>query len=143
MSKGEEIGLPPERTMIGSLGIETVASDDGIVRGRMPVSDRILQPYGLVHGGAMLTLAETLASHGTWVGVKDEGNLALGQEINASLMRPISSGHVNGVATARRRGRTAWVLAAKHTPVRRRLSAPQAQPPQVQRSIRDLPETDW
>jgi 1,4-dihydroxy-2-naphthoyl-CoA hydrolase len=109
VSSGEEIGLPPERTMIGALGIETEATDDGLVHGRMPVSDRILQPYGLVHGGAMLTLAETLASHGTWVGVKDEGNLAMGQEINASLMRPISSGNVNGVATARRRGRTAWV----------------------------------
>ena len=109
MSTGEEIGLPPERTMIGTLGIETEASDDGIVRGRIPVSDRILQPYGLVHGGAMLTLAETLASHGTWVGVRDEGNLALGQEINASVLRPLTSGNVNGVATARRRGRTAWI----------------------------------
>jgi 1,4-dihydroxy-2-naphthoyl-CoA hydrolase len=108
VSSGEEIGLPPERTMIGTLGIETEATEDGIVRGRMPVSERILQPYGLVHGGAMLTLAETLASHGTWVGVKDEGSLAMGQEINASLLRPISSGHVNGTATARRRGRTAW-----------------------------------
>ena len=86
-----------ERTL--GIEIETEA-DDGIVRGRSPVSDRILQPYGLVHGGAMLTLAETLASHGTAVGVKDEGNLAMGQEISASLMRPISSGHVNGLATA-------------------------------------------
>ena len=90
MSTGEEIGLPPERTMIGTLGIETEAAEDGVVRGRIPVSDRILQPYGLVHGGALLTLAESLASHGTWVGVKDEGNLAMGQEINASLMRPIT-----------------------------------------------------
>jgi uncharacterized protein (TIGR00369 family) len=109
VSTGEEIGLPRERTMIGTLGIETMAAEDGVVRGRIPVSDRILQPYGLVHGGALLTLAETLASHGTWVGVKDEGNVALGQEINASLLRPISSGNVNGVATPRRRGRTAWV----------------------------------
>jgi 1,4-dihydroxy-2-naphthoyl-CoA hydrolase len=109
VSTGEEIGLPPERTMIGALGIETRTEEDGRVRGRIPVHDRILQPYGLVHGGAMLTLAETLASHGTWAGVKDEGNLAMGQEINASLLRPITSGHVNGLATARRRGRTAWV----------------------------------
>jgi uncharacterized protein (TIGR00369 family) len=109
VSTGEEIGLPPERTMIGTLGIETETAEDGRVRGRIPVSERILQPYGLVHGGAMLTLAETLASHGTWIGVKDEGNLAMGQEINASLLRPITSGNVNGLATPRRRGRTAWV----------------------------------
>jgi uncharacterized protein (TIGR00369 family) len=109
VSTGEEIGLPPERTMIGALGIETEAEQDGVVRGRIPVTDRVLQPYGIVHGGAMLALAETLASHGTWVGVKDDGMLALGQEINASLLRPISSGHVNGTARARRKGRTAWV----------------------------------
>ena len=123
MSSGEEIGLPLEHTMIGTLGIETEAADDGIVRGRMPVSDRILQPYGLVHGGAMLTLAETLASHGTWVAVKDEGNLALGQEINASLLRPISSGHVNGLATARRRGRSAWIWDVEITDDEGRLCA--------------------
>ena len=123
MSTGEEIGLPPERTMMGALGIETETQDDGTVRGRMPVQDRILQPYGLVHGGAMLTLAETLASHGTWVGVKDEGNLAMGQEINASLMRPITTGNVNGLATARRRGRTAWVWEIEITDDEGRLCA--------------------
>ena len=96
--------------MIGTLGIETEAADDGIVRGRIPVSDRILQPYGLVHGGALLTLAESLASHGTWVGVKDEGKLAMGQEINASLMRPITERpRERHSPRARRRGRTAWV----------------------------------
>ena len=123
MSSGEEIGLPPERTMIGTLGIETEAAEDGVVRGRIPVSDRILQPYGLVHGGAMLALAETLASHGTWVGVKDEGKLAMGQEINASLMRPITEGHVNGLATARRRGRSAWVWEVEITDDEGRLCA--------------------
>jgi 1,4-dihydroxy-2-naphthoyl-CoA hydrolase len=122
-SSGEEIGLPPERTMIGTLGMETEAGEDGIVRGRIPVTDRIRQPYGLVHGGAILALAETLASHGTWVGVKDEGKLAMGQEINASLMRPITSGNVNGVATARRRGRTAWVWDVEITDDEGRLCA--------------------
>lgn len=123
MSSGEEIGLPPERTMIGTLGIEMSAGEDGVVRGRIPVSERILQPYGLVHGGAMLTLAETLASYGTAVGVRDQGNLAMGQEINASLMRPITSGNVNGVATARRRGRTAWVWEVEITDDEGRLCA--------------------
>jgi 1,4-dihydroxy-2-naphthoyl-CoA hydrolase len=108
MSERESF-LPPERTIAGALGIEILNWEDGRSTGRIPVTERILQPYGLVHGGAMLTLAETLASHGTWVGVRDEGKLAMGQEINASLLRPITSGNVNGVATARRRGRTAWV----------------------------------
>jgi 1,4-dihydroxy-2-naphthoyl-CoA hydrolase len=141
VSTGEEIGLPPERTMIGNLGIETEATDDGIVRGHMPVSDRILQPYGLVHGGAMLTLAETLASHGTWVAVKDEGSLALGQEINASLLRPISSGHVNGLATARRRGRTAWIWEVEITDDAGRLCALARVTIAVRPGPKDLPET--
>ena len=123
MSTGDEIGLPPEHTMSGALGMYTETQEDGTVRGHMAVTDRILQPYGLVHGGAMLALAETLASHGTWLGVKDEGNLAMGQEINASLMRPITKGTVNGLATARRRGRTAWVWEVEITDDEGRLCA--------------------
>jgi 1,4-dihydroxy-2-naphthoyl-CoA hydrolase len=141
VSTGEEIGLPLEHTMIGTLGIETEAADDGIVRGQMPVSDRILQPYGLVHGGALLTLAETLASHGTWVAVRDEGNLAMGQEISASLMRPISSGHVNGLATARRRGRSAWVWDVEITDDEGRLCALVRATIAVRPGPKDLPET--
>jgi uncharacterized protein (TIGR00369 family) len=143
MSTGEEIGLPLERTMVGTLGIETEAGEDGTVRGRMPVTDRILQPYGLVHGGAILTLAETLASHGTAVGVYDEGKLAMGQEINASLMRPITGGNVNGVATARRRGRTAWVWEVEITDDEGRLCALVRATIAVRapNRLRDLPES--
>jgi 1,4-dihydroxy-2-naphthoyl-CoA hydrolase len=108
MSERESF-LPPERTIAGALGIEILEWEDGRSTGRIPVTERILQPYGLVHGGAMLTLAETLASHGTWVGVRDEGKLAMGQEINASLLRPITEGYVNATARLRRKGRTAWV----------------------------------
>ena len=98
-------------TMDRTLAMEWLgASEDGaVVRGRMPVTDAIRQPYGLVHGGAMLTLAESLASGGTWHGVKDDGMLAMGQEVSGSLMRSISDGHVNGTAAVRKRGRSAWI----------------------------------
>jgi 1,4-dihydroxy-2-naphthoyl-CoA hydrolase len=99
----------PETNMHEALAIEMEQAGDGVVKGRLPVTDEVRQPYGLVHGGAILTLAESLTSFGTWTAVKDDGQLALGQEINASLMRPITEGHVNGMATVRRRGRTAWV----------------------------------
>jgi len=102
-------GAPAGDGMSATIGIEIVGEGDDLVRGRLPVSDRVKQPYGLVHGGALLTLAETLTSYGTWVGVKDDGMLAMGQELNASLMRPITEGHVNAAARARRKGRTAWV----------------------------------
>jgi uncharacterized protein (TIGR00369 family) len=95
-------------TLDKTLGMEMLQDGDAVT-GRFPVTDAVLQPYGLVHGGAILSLAETLTSFGTWMGVKEDGKLAMGQEINASLLRPISEGYVNGTATPRRKGRTAWV----------------------------------
>jgi 1,4-dihydroxy-2-naphthoyl-CoA hydrolase len=96
------------QTLDGTLGVEVVEATDDVIRGRMPVEDRIRQPYGIVHGGAMSAIAESLASMGTAQGVLAEGKIAMGQEINASFMRPISHGHVNALARVRRRGRTAW-----------------------------------
>jgi uncharacterized protein (TIGR00369 family) len=56
----------------------------------------------------MSAIAESLTSMGTARGVYAHGRIAMGQEINASIMRPISQGHVNALARVRRRGRTAW-----------------------------------
>jgi 1,4-dihydroxy-2-naphthoyl-CoA hydrolase len=100
--------LPLESTLDGTLGVEVTEIADEHVRGRIPVADRIRQPYGIVHGGAIAALAESLTSLGTARGVMAEGRIAMGQEINASFMRPIASGHVNALARVRRRGRTAW-----------------------------------
>jgi 1,4-dihydroxy-2-naphthoyl-CoA hydrolase len=100
--------LPHERTLNGVLGIEVTDHGDDFVRGRMPVEDRVRQPYGIVHGGALMAIAESLASYGTAVGVASNGDIALGQEISASYMRPFREGHVNALARARRKGRTAW-----------------------------------
>jgi 1,4-dihydroxy-2-naphthoyl-CoA hydrolase len=100
--------IPEEETLNGTLGVEIVEVTDDVVRGRMPVENRIKQPFGIVHGGAMSAIAETLTSLGTARGVYADGKVAMGQEINASFMRPISAGHVNAEARVRRRGRTAW-----------------------------------
>jgi 1,4-dihydroxy-2-naphthoyl-CoA hydrolase len=100
--------LPVEETMFGLLGIEVVEVADDVIRGRMAVENRIRQPYGIVHGGALSAIAESLASMGTARGVLADGKIAMGQEMNASFMRPISSGYVNALARVRRRGRTVW-----------------------------------
>jgi 1,4-dihydroxy-2-naphthoyl-CoA hydrolase len=100
--------LPLEQTMVGTMGTEVLETGDDFVRGRIEVTNRVRQPYGVVHGGAMAALAETLTSMGTAEGVAAEGKIAMGQEINASFMRPISEGHVNALARLRRKGRTAW-----------------------------------
>jgi 1,4-dihydroxy-2-naphthoyl-CoA hydrolase len=100
--------LPHERTLNGVLGIEIIDHGDDYVRGRMSVEDRVRQPYGIVHGGALMAIAETLASHGTALGVGSNGDIALGQEISGSYMRPFTKGNVNALARVRRKGRTAW-----------------------------------
>ena len=100
--------LPLEETMDGTIGTEVLEVTDDFLRGRIEVTDRVRQPYGIVHGGAMAALAESLTSMGTARGVAAEGRIAMGQEINASFMRPISDGHVNALARVRRKGRTAW-----------------------------------
>jgi 1,4-dihydroxy-2-naphthoyl-CoA hydrolase len=100
--------LSLDRTLDGTLGVEVLEVTDEVIRGRIPVADRIRQPYGIVHGGAMAAIAESLTSMGTARGVLPEGKIAMGQEINASFMRPITRGHVNALARVRRRGRTAW-----------------------------------
>jgi len=100
--------LPHGQTLDATLGVEVVEVTDDLIRGRMPVEDRIRQPYGIVHGGAISAIAESLTSLGTARGVLAEHKIAMGQEINASFMRPIASGHVNALARVRRRGRTAW-----------------------------------
>jgi 1,4-dihydroxy-2-naphthoyl-CoA hydrolase len=100
--------LPVERTLVGAIGIEVIEHGDDVIRGRLPVQDRVRQPYGIVHGGAIAALAETLTSMATAIGVADDGRIAMGQEINASFMRPIADGHVNALCRVRRKGRTAW-----------------------------------
>ena len=104
-----EPGQAPRVTLDKTLGIEIGEPAGDVATGKFAVTDAVRQPYGIVHGGAFLTLAESITSVATAMAVKDDGMLAMGQEINASLMRPISEGHVHGTATVRRRGRTAWV----------------------------------
>ena len=95
-------------TLDGVIGLELLERTEELIRGRIAVTDGVRQLYGIVHGGAIATLAESLTSMGTALGVRDAGKIAMGQEINASFMRPIADGHVNAVARVRRRGRTAW-----------------------------------
>lgn len=100
--------IPPSETLDGVLGIEYGEMQGDVITGRMPVENRVRQPYGIVHGGAIMSLVESLVSAATAFGVADQGNIAMGQELNVSFMRPISEGHVNAKATVRRRGRSAW-----------------------------------
>jgi 1,4-dihydroxy-2-naphthoyl-CoA hydrolase len=90
-------------------GLEITELGADTVRGRVPVSDRIKQPAGLVHGGIYAAIAESLATNGTAVAVHAEGSIAMGLSNQTSFLRPVSAGTINAVGHARHRGRTTWV----------------------------------
>lgn len=97
------------RNTIGEhLGIEITEIGDDYVRGRMPVDRRTLQPYGLLHGGASVVLAETLGSIGA--GMAAGRDLAVvGIEVNANHLRGVRSGWVTGTARPLHNGRSTQV----------------------------------
>ncbi|WP_236667004.1 MULTISPECIES: PaaI family thioesterase [unclassified Nonomuraea] len=92
-------GTLPER-----MGIEFLEATPERVSGRMPVEGNT-QPYGLLHGGASVVLAETLGSVAAAIHA-GPGRIAVGIEISATHHRSASSGHVTGVATRLHAGRT-------------------------------------
>jgi uncharacterized protein (TIGR00369 family) len=90
------------------LGIEFVEIGDHFIRGRMPVDHRTKQPYGVVHGGASVVLAETLGSCGADY-CTPVGHRIVGLDINANHIRGVGSGWVNGIARPVHIGRSTQV----------------------------------
>jgi 1,4-dihydroxy-2-naphthoyl-CoA hydrolase len=83
--------------MIEHLGIEFLEVGDDYIKARMPVDHRTIQPFGLLHGGASVALAETLGSVAANLCVDREKKMCVGLEINANHIRPVASGFVYGV----------------------------------------------
>ena len=90
------------------LGIEFLAVGDDFIRARVPVDTRTKQPYGLLHGGVSVVLAETLGSVGAYH-ASPEGWLAVGLDINANHLRAARSGWVTGTARPVHIGKTTQV----------------------------------
>ncbi|MES2584179.1 MAG: hotdog fold thioesterase [Pseudomonadota bacterium] len=90
------------------LGIEFVEIGDDFITARVPVDERTRQPYGLLHGGVSVVLAETLGSLGAAMS-SPEGTRAVGLDINANHLRAATSGWVTGTARPIHRGRTTHV----------------------------------
>jgi 1,4-dihydroxy-2-naphthoyl-CoA hydrolase len=85
-------------TMMQGLEIVVTEIGDDFIRGTMPVDERTHQPYGLLHGGASVALAETLGSAGANMCVDQSRYRCLGQEINANHVRSVRRGSVTGTA---------------------------------------------
>ncbi len=98
-----------KQTMMETLGIEITAFGEDWLSGTMPVDHRTHQPYGLLHGGASVVLAETLGSTAAMLTLDPGAQLAVGLDINANHIRGVRSGVVTGTARALHLGRTTQV----------------------------------
>jgi 1,4-dihydroxy-2-naphthoyl-CoA hydrolase len=95
-------------TAVERLGIEFLEVGDDFIRARVPVDTRTRQPYGILHGGVSVVLAETLGSCGAAFAAP-EGHRAVGLDINANHLRATTSGWVTGTARPVHVGRTTQV----------------------------------
>ena len=108
-------------TAIEALGIEFTAIGADHLVATMPVDGRTIQPYGLLHGGASVLLAETLGSSAGNLCVA-EGEACVGLEINANHVRAVREGHVTGTARALHLGRSTQVWEIRIEDARGRLA---------------------
>jgi uncharacterized protein (TIGR00369 family) len=90
-------------------GLELTEVEDGRLAARVVVREQLKQHAGLVHGGVYASIAESIASLGTHLGVAGQGLVATGLSNQTSFLRPITGGTIHAVAVAKHRGRTTWV----------------------------------
>jgi 1,4-dihydroxy-2-naphthoyl-CoA hydrolase len=108
-AKPDWYGPLASRGLAAAIGIEIVELTPERVVATMPVDDRTRQPFGLLHGGASLALAETVASFGAAANLDLERFVAVGQEINGNHLRGKTEGVVRATAVPIHRGRTSQV----------------------------------
>ncbi len=107
----------------GLYGLELTEIGERVVRATVAVRDELKQPAGLVHGGVYAAIAESMATTGTALAVRGEGNTAMGLSNQTSFLRPITAGTINAHARVRHRGRTTWVWEVELTDDAGRLCA--------------------
>ena len=105
----------PKETLHSTLGIRFTEHGDGFVKGRVPVTDRVKQELGLVHGGVYAAMAEGLCSMGTWLARHEEGMIVSGQQNDTSFLRPVFEGTVHADCRAKHKGRSTWVWECEFT----------------------------
>jgi 1,4-dihydroxy-2-naphthoyl-CoA hydrolase len=97
------------RDLTHALGIEFTEIGEDTLSGTMPVDERTRQPFGLLHGGASVALAETLGSLACYLTLNPQTHYNVGLEINANHIRGVRDGLVTGTARPIHRGRTTHV----------------------------------
>ena len=109
----EEVNRRGQNTLVSHVGIEVIELGDNYMKGRMPVDMRTKQPVGLLHGGASVVLAETLASTAGNLVVNPDESYCVGLEINANHIRSCTGGFVVGTASPLHLGKTTQVWETK------------------------------
>ena len=105
----------------GHLGIELLEAGEDFLKARMPVDRRTRQPAGLLHGGASVALAETVASIGAYQCIDGAKFYCVGLEINANHVRAVTDGHVFATARPAHLGRSTHVWEVRITDARDKL----------------------
>lgn len=105
----EHMNAMCKNTACEALGIEITEVGPDYIRGTMPADTRTFQPFGLVHGGANVVLAETLGSIGANLLVDNSKFYCVGQEVNANHLRGVRSGKVTGTAKLWHAGKSSQV----------------------------------
>lgn len=104
-----ELNRLGENTLLSTLGMQLTAVGDDWLQGTMPVDARTHQPFGLLHGGASVALAETLGSMAALLTLDTRESMAVGLEINANHLKAVRSGVVTGTAKKLHLGRATQV----------------------------------
>ena len=109
-SRFESLAKASPKNMGHALGIQFLQISRDEMRASMPVNENTIQPMGILHGGASVALAETLASIGAWLNLKDDNSAAVGLEINANHIKSVKlGGTVIGISKPIHRGSTTQV----------------------------------
>lgn len=93
----ESIEWMNAKTVAESLNIRVTEIGNDYIKGTMPVDDRTKQPFGLLHGGASVALAETLGSIASFLMVNPDLFIGVGIEINANHIKAVTGGMVTGI----------------------------------------------
>jgi len=104
-------------TLMESLEIRFVESSDETLTAEMPVNNRTIQPYGFLHGGATMALAESVGSALSLLSLSDRTFIAVGVEINANHLLPVREGSIKAKASFLRKGNSIHVIDIRVTDI--------------------------
>jgi 1,4-dihydroxy-2-naphthoyl-CoA hydrolase len=104
-----------QQSLVSHLGIEFIEVGPDFLRAKMPVDERTIQPFGLLHGGASVALAETVGSVASSLQIDLNEQICVGMEINANHVRSVRSGYVYGTARPIHLGRKTHIWEIKIT----------------------------